>query len=184
MRRIASELFHWMMDRHCPSCSSIEARRSQRRNLIEVVLLPFLLVRPFRCESCGVRFYGLALQRRVSVLRDAKAIPDLVEDLPVLVYGRGDDEEPFREETNAHLLNLRGGPITLATKVKPGQQLILINLVTEHGQACNVAFVAGKHFDRSMIGIQFSRLAQEFWHIDHPAHRKSNASAAGVFWEQ
>ena len=59
---------------------------------MEVVLLPLLLARPFRCESCGNRFYGLALPKRVSVLRDAKAIPDLVQDLPVLVYGRGDDE--------------------------------------------------------------------------------------------
>jgi hypothetical protein len=151
---------------------------------MEVVLLPFFLVRPFRCENCGVRFYGLALHSRVSVLRDAKAIPDLVEDLPVLVYGRGEDEEPFREETNVHLLNLRGGLITLATTVKPGQQLILINLVTEQDQACHVAFVAAKHFDRSMIGIQFSRVAQEFWQIHHPAHGRSSASAAGAFWEQ
>jgi hypothetical protein len=34
-----------------------------------------------------------------------------------------------------------------------------------------------------MIGIQFSRLAQEFWHIDDTIHRKST-SAAGAFWEQ
>jgi hypothetical protein len=105
-------------------------------------------------------------------------------DLPVLVYGRRNDEEPFREETNVHLLNPRGGLITLATTVEPGQQLILINLVTEQDQACHVAFVAEKHFGRSMIGIQFSRLAQEFWHIDDPAHGKSNASAAEPFGEQ
>jgi len=125
---------------------------------MEVVLLPLLLARPFRCESCGNRFYGLALPKRVSVLRDAKAIPDLVQDLPVLVYGRGDDEEAFQEETNVRRLNVRGGLITLATKVAPGQELILINPATEEDQLCRVAFVGEEHFGRSMIGIQFTRL--------------------------
>ncbi len=71
---------------------------------------------------------------------------DLPQDLPVLVYGRGKDEEPFREETNAHLLNLRGGLITLATSVEPGQQLILMNVVTEEDQRCRVAFVRSRRF--------------------------------------
>jgi hypothetical protein len=51
-----------------------------------------------------------------------------VQGLPVLLYGRRKDEEPFREETKVHLLNLRGGLITLATRVEPGQQLILMNV--------------------------------------------------------
>jgi hypothetical protein len=146
--------------------------------------LPFLLARPFRCESCGNRFYGLALHTRVSVLRDPRAIPDLIQDLSVLVYGRRDDEEPFQEETNVRRLNLRGGIITLATRVAPGQQLILMNPASEEDQRCRVAFVGQQHLGRNMIGIQFSRLAQEFWHIDDPGRRKYNASAAGAFWEQ
>lgn len=134
---------------------------------MEVVLLPFLLVRPFRCESCGNRFYGLALQRRV--LRNTQAIPDLVQDLPVLVYGRGEDEEPFQEETNVRRLNFRGGLISLSTKVVPGQHLILINLTTEEDQRCRVAFVAEQHFGRSMIGIQFSHPSWEFSRIATPS---------------
>ena len=39
-----------------------------------LALVPFLLTRPFRCENCGNRFYGLAFRT-------------------VLVYGRGEDEE-------------------------------------------------------------------------------------------
>src|SRR6266403_1247965 len=118
-----------------------------RKNSFEVVLLPFLLGRPFRCESCGNRFYGLALQR-APVLRAAKGIPDLVQDLPVLVYGRGEDEEPFQEETNVRWLNFRGGLITFATKVAPGQQLILINPATEEDQRCRVAFIGEQHLGR------------------------------------
>jgi len=184
MLRRARHLLHWMMDRHCPFCSSIEVRPAQRRNLMEVVLLPFLLARPFRCESCRRRFYSLAFRRRVPAPHDAKPMSDLPQDLPVLVYGRRKDEEPFQEETNVRVLNLRAGLITLATKVEPGQQLILINVATEEDQRCRVAFVGELRLGRSMIGLHFSQLAQEFCHIDDPAHRKSNACSAGAFREQ
>ena len=61
---------------------------------------------------------------------------DLVQDLPVLIYGRSENEEPFQEETNFRVLNLRAGLITLARRVEPGQHLILINLASEEDQLC------------------------------------------------
>jgi ribosomal protein L37AE/L43A len=179
MLRIASHLLHWITDRRCPSCGRVDVRRSARKNAFEVALLPFLLARPFRCENCNNRFYGPAFQRRVPVLDNAKAMSDLPQDYPVLVYGRREDEEPFQEETSVRVLNLRGGLITLATRVEPGQHLILINLATEEDQRCRVAFVGEQHLDRNMIGIQFGRFAQEF--RDRPTHRKSNASTAPPF---
>jgi hypothetical protein len=69
--------------------------------------------------------------------------------LPVLVYGRGDEEEPFQEETNVRRLNFRGGLIALAAKVAPGQDIILINLATKEDQRCRVAFVGEQHFGRA-----------------------------------
>jgi hypothetical protein len=172
------------MDRRCPSCGSAEVRRSTRKNSFEATLLPILLTRPLRCENCNHRFYGSAFQRRVSVLDNTQAMSDLPQDFPVLVYGRREDEEPFQEETNVRMLKLRGGLITLATRVVPGQHLILINLVTEENQRCRVAFVGEQHLGRSMVGIQFSRLAEEFWHIGDSAHQKFYASAAGACWER
>ena len=41
----------------CSNCGSSRLRRS-KRSLGERVFLPFLLVRPFRCEDCISRFYG------------------------------------------------------------------------------------------------------------------------------
>jgi hypothetical protein len=165
MLHIASGLLHWVTDRRCPSCGRFEVRRSARKNSFEVVLLPFLLARPFRCESCGNRFYGPAFRRRVPVLDNAKAMSDLPQNYPVLVYGREGDEEPFQEETNVRRLNFRGGLITLATKVAPGQQLILINPASEDDQRCRVAFVGEQHLGRSMIGIQFTQPALDFWRV-------------------
>jgi len=184
MLRIASDSLHWVMDRRCPSCNSVEVRRSTRKNFFEAALLPFLLTRPFRCENCGNRYCGLAFRRRVPAPDCATPMADVPQGLPVLVYGRGKDEEPFREETNLHLLNLRGGLITLGTSVEPGQQLILMNVATEEDQRCRVAFVGEQHLGQSMIGIQFNWLTQKFWHIDDPARQKFYASAFGTFWER
>jgi len=180
----ASHLLHRVTDRRCPSCGCVEVRRSARKNSFEAALLPFLLTRPFRCENCGNRFYGLAFRRRAPARDDAKPMSDLPQDYPVLAYGRGEDEEPFQEETNVRVLNLRGGLITLATRVEPGQHLVLINLATEEDQPCRVAFVGEQHLGRNIIGIQFCRVAREFWYIDRPTHRKSSASTAEPFWEQ
>ncbi len=171
------------MDRRCPSCGRVEVRRSARKNFFEAALLPTLLTRPFRCENCGIRFYGLSFRRRVPA-HYAISTSDLPQDLPVLVYGRRKNEEPFQEEANVRVLNLRAGLITLATKVEPGQHLILMNVAAEEDQRCRVAFVGELHLGRNMIGLHFSRLSQKFCHIDDPAPRKSNASAAGAFWEQ
>jgi hypothetical protein len=184
MFQTASHLLHLVTDRRCPSCGCVEVRRSARKNSFEAALLLFLLTRPFRCENCGNRFYGLTFRRRVSAPHYAKPISYLPQDLPVLVYGRGEDEEPFQEETNVRVLNLRGGLITLATRVEPGQHLVLINFATEEDQPCRVALVGEQHLGRNIIGIQFCRFAQEFWDIDRPPHRKSNASTAEPFWEQ
>ncbi len=183
MLRIASHLPHWITDRHCPSCGRIEVRRSARKNFFEAALLPILLTRPFRCENCGDRFYSLTFRKRVAILDDAKAASDRSPDLPVLVYGRRKDEEPFWEETNVHLLSFRGGLISLATSVEPGQHLILMNVATEEDQQCRVAFIGEQHLGRNMIGIQFSQFAQKFWHIDDTIHRNSS-SAQEHFWEQ
>src|SRR6267142_4148475 len=160
-----SHLLHWVTNRRCPSCGCIEVRRSAKKTLFEATLLPFLLARPFRCENCDYRFYGSVFRKRVQVQGNARVMCDLQQDYPVLVYGRGVDEQPFHEETNVRVLNLRAGLITLATRVEPGQQLILLNVTTEEDQRCRVAFVGDQHLGRSIIGIQFSQPPRELWRI-------------------
>jgi len=59
-----------------------------------------------------------------------------------------------------------------------------MNVATEEDQRCRVAFICEQHLGRSLIGIQFSGLAQELWHVDDPASQNFNASAAGAFWER
>jgi hypothetical protein len=45
--------------RCCPHCRSYDVRRSHRKGLFEVMVLPLALLRPARCEDCGRRHYTL-----------------------------------------------------------------------------------------------------------------------------
>jgi len=42
----------------CPECRSTAIRRSQRRGLIERVVLPMFGILPYRCQACDTRFYA------------------------------------------------------------------------------------------------------------------------------
>lgn len=50
-----------MESRRCPTCKrATRIRRSRRHGFSENTLLSILLLTPYRCDSCGGRFYGLA----------------------------------------------------------------------------------------------------------------------------
>jgi predicted Zn-ribbon and HTH transcriptional regulator len=42
---------------NCPRCHSERVRRSKRKGILERRILSMLFVRPFRCGSCGYRFF-------------------------------------------------------------------------------------------------------------------------------
>jgi hypothetical protein len=64
--------------RRCPACGSYDVRHSHRRSLLEVLFLPFLLMRPFRCEDCGKRHYNLAWSHALPP--DALGVPADADD--------------------------------------------------------------------------------------------------------
>ncbi len=51
-------MFRFGLRKDCPLCGSNRIRRSSRRGDFEKHYLPFVLLSPFRCESCGLRFLG------------------------------------------------------------------------------------------------------------------------------
>ncbi|HUQ49996.1 MAG TPA: hypothetical protein VM056_04710 [Terriglobales bacterium] len=53
--------------RQCPDCDSTQVRRSMPMSWRERNLLPKLLIRVYRCEDCGMRFYGFRFFRRLAV---------------------------------------------------------------------------------------------------------------------
>ena len=100
--------------------------------------------------------------------RRAERVPLSV---PVFVYGRGERNEPFHEETNSLVVNAHGGLLILSSKVKSGQELWLTNPETRHEQACHVVHFENKARKRSEVAIAFTEPAPAFW---------SRASTAGT----
>jgi len=41
----------------------MDVRRSHRRGLLEMIILPFMLLRSFRCEDCAKRHYNFFFTR-------------------------------------------------------------------------------------------------------------------------
>jgi len=53
-----------MLVRRCPICQSHNVARSMRRGALDYLVVPLLLLRPYRCLSCDNRYYGWILSRR------------------------------------------------------------------------------------------------------------------------
>ena len=49
---------------HCPQCQSKNISKSKRRGLLESVVYRLIHVRPYRCQSCDLRFFRWALLHR------------------------------------------------------------------------------------------------------------------------
>jgi len=83
--------------------------------------------------------------------------------LPVLVYGRTSESEPFHEGTEALRVNDGGGLITLTTPVRCGQRLLLINKVNQKEHECHVVAERSKYLERTAVVIGFQEPVPDFW---------------------
>ena len=55
----------------CPLCHSKRIHRSQRKGIIEQVILAMIFFRPFRCERCDFRFFRWSFTTNPSSSRPA-----------------------------------------------------------------------------------------------------------------
>jgi hypothetical protein len=83
--------------------------------------------------------------------------------LPVLVYGRTIESEPFHEGTEALRVNAGGGLITLTSPVRCGQRLLLINKVNQKEHECHVVAERSKYLRRTAVVVGFEEPAPDFW---------------------
>lgn len=47
----------------CEQCGSAHLRRSRRKHFWEYAILPLFLIRPYRCQQCHKRQYGIGFHR-------------------------------------------------------------------------------------------------------------------------
>ena len=63
--------------KNCPNCKSAEKiRNSPRRGFLERGILHVLLLRPYHCESCGIRFYGFQFGKQFEPQPEATKITE------------------------------------------------------------------------------------------------------------
>ncbi len=78
------------------------------------------------------------------------------------------DGEPFQEKTKTITVNANGCLVLLATKVKRGQNLKIINPQTQEELACAVIFQGDYNSGKSEVGLEFSEPSPKFWRIAFP----------------
>ena len=88
--------------------------------------------------------------------------------IPVRVYGRTPDNRPFRDITMTNAVSAHGGLLSLVPKVKRGQTVLLVNGITEEERECRVVFVQTKTRGPRRVGLQFTNLKGDFWHVFTP----------------
>jgi hypothetical protein len=83
--------------------------------------------------------------------------------IPVFVYGRTLGGDPFHEETYTILVNGNGGLISMSSRVRPGQRLVVTNQGNDQTELCIVVSVEPRVTDRSKIALKFPKPAPLFW---------------------
>jgi hypothetical protein len=87
--------------------------------------------------------------------------------IPVRVYGRTLDNQPFRDITETKSVSVHGGLLPLAARVKRGQTLLLVNGFTGEERECRVVYVESKRRNRK-VGVEFTEVRGDFWHVYSP----------------
>src|SRR5215470_11893254 len=88
--------------------------------------------------------------------------------IPVRVYGRTPENQPFRDVTNMQYVSIHGGLLPLAEKVKHGQTILLVNSITDEERECRVVYIEPKRGSRKKIGVEFVQSSGDFWHVYDP----------------
>jgi hypothetical protein len=79
-----------------------------------------------------------------------------------------DGDKPFEEKSRTITVNANGCLVLLATKVKRGQSLKIVNSQTQEELACTVCFLGESRDGKSEVAFEFSEPAPKFWRIAFP----------------
>lgn len=76
--------------------------------------------------------------------------------------------EDSTEQSRTLVVSAHGALIAMASKVKPGQRLMLRNVGSGKEQPCNVVHVGERNSEKAEVGVEFVAPAPRFWNIDFP----------------
>jgi hypothetical protein len=87
--------------------------------------------------------------------------------MSVVLCGTAGDKR-FEEKSKTITVNANGCLVLLATKVKRGQSLKIINAQTQEELPCTVCFLGESRDGKSEVAFEFSEPAPKFWRIAFP----------------
>jgi hypothetical protein len=88
--------------------------------------------------------------------------------VPVRIYGRTAENQPFRELTDTLAVSAHGARIELSLPVAQGQTLLLVHGITEEEKECRVADVRAMRRAKWKVGLEFVRAEGNFWQLFQP----------------
>jgi len=92
----------------------------------------------------------------------------VIISIPVTVRWQGPDGQEVEEATASVVLNAHGALLPLASELKKGQTLRLINQTTNREQMCRVVHIGPGSGGKTHVGLEFLQPAPEFWNISFP----------------
>src|SRR5262249_38621614 len=94
---------------------------------------------------------------------DRRATSRTDAHLPLFIYGSLLGGDPFYEETFTISINGTGGLILMASRVPPGQRIMVTNQANDQTQECVVVSVAPQPAG-SYVAFKFTAPTPQFWH--------------------
>lgn len=86
--------------------------------------------------------------------------------IPVRASGKNTQGKKFRENSQTIVINAHGALLYLNEEIAMGNQLVLINPVTEEEQECRVVYLGELSDKGTRVGIEFLSPSPHFWGVD------------------
>jgi hypothetical protein len=86
--------------------------------------------------------------------------------IPVRASGKNTDGKKFRENSQTIVINAHGALLYLNEEIGMGNQIVLINPVTEEEQECRVVYLGEMSDKGTRVGIEFLSPSPHFWGVD------------------
>jgi hypothetical protein len=102
----------------------------------------------------------------------------VIMSIPVTVKWRTEDGRDAEESTASLVLSSHGALLPLASALRAGQTLQLLNRATKQEQTCRVAYLGSESSGKVQVALEFIQPAPEFWHITFPPEHLTEREAA------
>jgi hypothetical protein len=88
--------------------------------------------------------------------------------IAISVSGTSANGQQFQEETKTLVVNAHGALVALATRVKVGDVLVVVNKATNQAVQFRVMYQGNAQAEKTQFGLEFLNPTPYFWQLDFP----------------